>query len=157
LAALHFPPLTIPGASPVSYTHPNALQKICEEIERTVWPSDRKFFDDYPRRKFRIRRATEAEIAEDELTSGRASFFPPGMALVLIKHVAPGVRMRQLFSTTYSDDAGVVRNLPLPAGFEPPEDVCRAMYRRIASSQTRKLERQVASVVKRASKKRRCT
>jgi hypothetical protein len=139
----------------MSYTHPDALQKVCDEIERTVWPSDRKFFDDYPRRKFRIRRATEAEIAECELANGSASQFPPGMALVLVKSVAPGVRTRQLFSATHTDDDGIVRDLPLPLGFEPPENVCRAFYRRITSPQTRKIERQVAGALKPKNKRRR--
>jgi len=103
----------------VTYTHPDALRRICEEIENTVWVSDREFFKSHPKRRHRLRPAMSAEISEHEITQGKALECPVGMQLaVVVKLIVPGVRTRWPFF--------------VPAGPAPwdafSEDYCREWY-----------------------------
>jgi hypothetical protein len=77
--------------------HPDAQQRICEEIDRTVWPIDRKFFRDNPKRSYWLRPAQQVEISEKEIIRGRHIPVAPGaLALIAVRQVVPGVRMRTL-------------------------------------------------------------
>jgi hypothetical protein len=106
----------------MGYTHPDALQRVCEEIDRTVWPLDRKFFDDNPQREFRIRPAEAVEIAEVELAHSIAVPIPPGNgAYILVRQFAPGVRLRRMIIVPVIDP-----------WTEPPEAVARWAYRKFA-------------------------
>lgn len=59
--------------------------------------SDRKFFNQHPRRKFRLRPAFEAEI-EDLGRVGHLGVPPEGSIWwVAVRHIRPGVRMRVPF------------------------------------------------------------
>src|SRR5262245_9129698 len=85
----------------MAYTHPDALQRICEEIENTVWVSDRQFFHDHPTRAHRVRPAMEAEIHQCEITEGKVAQCPQGRRFVtVVKQLHPaGIRMRIVLHT----------------------------------------------------------
>ena len=61
------------------YTHPDALQRVCEEVERVVWPIDRDF--EHAGRGYWVRPAEQIEIAELETTRGVNTWpnLPPGL------------------------------------------------------------------------------
>jgi hypothetical protein len=102
----------------MAYTHPDAMQRLCEEIERTAWLSDRQFFRDHPCRSHRLRPAMSAEISEHEVATGKMLACPPGVQVVTaVKRLGPGIRVRLLFTAP-----------AVAAWVEPPEDVCRAWY-----------------------------
>jgi hypothetical protein len=102
----------------MAYVRPDAAQRICEEVERTAWASDREFFNDHPRRSHRLRPAMDAEVSEHEIATGEVLSCPPGMQIVTaVKQLGPGVRARLLFVA------------PAVASWvDPPEDVCRTWY-----------------------------
>jgi hypothetical protein len=103
----------------INYQHPDALQRVREELKRTVWPLDRKFFRKHPTRSYRLRPALDIEVAEKDLINGTAVLLcPPGMGVfVSVRQVVPGVRLRLLFG------APAVEHW-----IDPPEDICQAWY-----------------------------
>jgi hypothetical protein len=114
----------------MAYTHPAAIERLCEEIERTVWPSDRKFFSDHPRRSHRLRPAMSAEVSADEIATGKILECPPGMQVfTAVKQLGPGVRARALFVAP-----AVARWV------DPPEAICRAWYDFVCRPQFKKQE-----------------
>jgi hypothetical protein len=98
-----------------NYVHPEALQKLTDEVDRTASSSDRQYFIDYPQRQFRLRPAWPAETAIDEILAGpdpcRKHHY------VLVKQIARGVRMRALLRA------------PNAAQFDCPDDKsCSALW-----------------------------
>jgi hypothetical protein len=65
-------------------------------VEATTWASDRTFFDQHPRRRFRVRPAFDVEIedfARHDVALQRN--LPAGLCWwVAVYHIHPGVRMR---------------------------------------------------------------
>jgi hypothetical protein len=122
----------------MAYTHPDALQRVCEEVERTAWVSDRQFFHDHPQREYRLRPAMSAEISEYEISRAEALPCPPGMQIITaVKRIGPGIRARLL--------------IVVPAAVpwvEAPEDVCRAWYDLVCTRdpQLAQLERDLAAL-----------
>src|SRR5262245_36762234 len=104
----------------MNYEHPDARQRVLEEIERTVWPLDRKFFREHPNRNYRIRQPLSIEIVENELLEGRLAEHPSGTVFyIMVRQFAPGLRARLVFFA------------PPGAPEEPPEKLCRQLYRRL--------------------------
>jgi hypothetical protein len=84
-----------------NYVHPEALQKLTDEIDRTACNSDRQYFIDHPQRQFRLRPAWPAEIAIDEILAG--SVQRRRHHYILVKQIVRGIRVRALLSA--SDEA----------------------------------------------------
>jgi hypothetical protein len=100
----------------MSHTHKDALQRVCEEIERVVWPIDRAF--ERTGRKYWIRPAEGIEVSEVEVSCGKpVEPIPPGARwYIVVKLHAPGSRSRLLF---YATNRG---------GKLPAEKACRAWW-----------------------------
>jgi|SRR6516162_202230 hypothetical protein len=97
------------------YVHPEALQKLTDEVDRTACNSDRQYFVDHPQRQFRLRPAWPAEISIEELLSG-----PPRRGsrhYVLVKQLIRGIRQRAHITTPNELNA-------------PDEAACRALWAR---------------------------
>ena len=79
------------------YAHQDALQRVCAEVERVVWPIDRDFAQ--KGRRYWIRPAEDIEVSERELMDMVAAPpLPSGWrAYVVVKVFSPGVRMRMPF------------------------------------------------------------
>jgi hypothetical protein len=98
------------------YTRPEALQRVCEEVERTAWVSDRQFFHDHPQREYRLRPAMPAEIAQQEVAGGKATRPCSKGTLIVaaVKRIGPGIRSRAFF----------VGNAVIPWADLSEEDCC---------------------------------
>ncbi|MCJ2111901.1 hypothetical protein MKK64_11905 [Methylobacterium sp. E-025] len=71
-----------------------AMQRHAVEAEQAT-DADRKFFERFPHRQYRMRRMGRAEISQLEAICGGSIVNEPGDApFVLIKNIAPGVRLR---------------------------------------------------------------
>jgi hypothetical protein len=98
-----------------NYVHPEALQKLTDEVDRTACNSDRQYFVDHPQRQFRLRPAWPAEISIEELLNGPARL--GSRHYILVKQIARGVRMRAHVTALGELDA-------------PDEAACRALWDR---------------------------
>ncbi|TXN14699.1 hypothetical protein FV219_03265 [Methylobacterium sp. WL122] len=71
-----------------------AMQRHAAEAEQAS-DADRKFFERFPHRQYRMRRMGRAEIGQLEALHGGSIINEPGDApFVLVKNIAPGVRLR---------------------------------------------------------------
>jgi hypothetical protein len=98
-----------------NYVHPETLQKLTEEVDRTACNSDRQYFVDHPQRQFRLRPAWPAEISIEELLNGPAD--GGSYHYVLVKQLIRGIRQRAHITTLNEVDA-------------PDEAACRALWDR---------------------------
>src|SRR5262245_43034240 len=74
----------------------DAMQRVCEEIERVVWPIDRKYEDEG--RRFWVRPAEPIEISQRELEAGLPWIPKPGdSTYVVVRAVGAGIRERLVF------------------------------------------------------------
>ena len=98
-----------------NYIHPDALQKLTDEVDRTACNSDRQYFVDHPQRQFRVPPAWPAAISIEELLNGPARL--GSRHYILVKQIARGVRMRAHVTAPNELDA-------------PDEAACRALWDR---------------------------
>jgi hypothetical protein len=98
-----------------NYVHPEVLQKLTDEVDRTACNSDRQYFVDNPQRQFRLRPAWPAEISVEELLNGPARL--GSRHYVLVKQIVRGIRQRAHIATPDELDA-------------PDEAACRALWGR---------------------------
>jgi hypothetical protein len=76
---------------------PYAMDRVCDEIERVVWPIDRAYEDEG--REFWIRPAEPIEISQRELLYDMPLIPGPGHAVyVVVRVLSPGVRERRVFT-----------------------------------------------------------
>lgn len=100
---------------------PDASQRVLDEIKRTVWPIDQKFFRDNPGRNYWLRQALPIEVAYGEFLAGAPAQAPPGaVTVVAIRQVKPGERLYEFV---------LAEGPPGPFPSDLPEDVCRTWYR----------------------------
>ena len=72
------------------------LQKLADKIDR-ITQADRRFFERFPYRKFRVRIAGQAEIEQQKILDGKPVNTPPGYRVfVIVQNLAPGNRLRLL-------------------------------------------------------------
>jgi hypothetical protein len=72
------------------------MQKLADRVDR-MSQADRRFFERFPHRQHRMRIAGAAEIEHEAILNG-ALYAPPGSCIyVVVKNVAPGMRLRLLF------------------------------------------------------------
>jgi hypothetical protein len=103
-------PMTLPR------TQQRQMKKLACHVER-VTDTDRAFFEQHLDRKYRIRSASEVEIAQNEILSGEVMTLPAGHRhFVIVRNVAPGHRVR-LFVTNAED-----------AGTDVPKDLTAAIF-----------------------------
>lgn len=70
------------------------MQRLAEVADKAI-ESDRRFFDRYPSRTYRVRLLSHAERRQAEIIQGRPIVPAPGQAVfVVMKQLAPGVRMK---------------------------------------------------------------
>lgn len=69
--------------------------EVVERVEDIVMSSDRTFFEQHPRRSFRVRRAWDVEIEDFARHVVIERNLPDGLCWWVIVHqIAPGLRMR---------------------------------------------------------------
>ena len=79
---------------PPSRQQRRAMQRHAVEAEQAT-EVDRKFFERFPHRQYRMRRMGRAEIGQLEAVCGGSIVNEPGdVPFVLVKNIAPGVRLR---------------------------------------------------------------
>jgi hypothetical protein len=89
-----------------------------------VYASDRAFFEQYPRRHFRVRPAWDIEM-KDFARRGLTLTPPAGMCWwIIIRKLARGVRARHPFVAAH--------DLPI----DPPEGQAREVYQRLIDNDT---------------------
>ena len=59
------------------YTRQGARERVCDEIERVVWPIDRAFIAKHPHRRHWIRPTEAIELSQREVADGTAWPAPP--------------------------------------------------------------------------------
>jgi hypothetical protein len=78
------------------------LERVVAEVDQHL-DTDRRFFERRPDRQHRVRRAFAAEIAVFEIVEDIHLETPAGHVwFVAVKHIAPSVRARALFTTRAS-------------------------------------------------------
>ena len=104
------------------------IKKLAPHVDR-ITQADRVFFEQHPDRKHRIRFASEVEIAQNEILTGKVKILPAGFRhFVVVRNVAPGRRLR-LFVTNAED-----------VGTDVPEDLACVIFDNVATPQVRKIE-----------------
>ena len=80
------------------------MQRVAGEAER-ITDADRRFFERFPQRSYRYRRAGHAEVRQLEAVYGASIFTEAGtVPFILIKNLAPGVRMRAFLPGPADED-----------------------------------------------------
>ena len=93
--------------------------------------ADRVFFEQHPDRRHRVRFASEVEIAQHEILSGKLMRLPPGHRhFVIVRNIAPGRRLR-LFVTNFEG---------AETGLDVPEDLADVIFDTAATPQVREIE-----------------
>jgi hypothetical protein len=106
------------------FTHPDALQRVTEQVDREACELDRRFFETHPERSYWIRRALPIEIAAYELARGEPYPTHAGrLVCIAVKQLAPGLRVRLLCTAPKGVGAP-------PAGL--PERQCRKIFEAVA-------------------------
>jgi hypothetical protein len=104
------------------------MKKLAPHLGR-IADADRVFFERHPDRRHRIRFASEVEIAQHEILSGKLMRLPPGHRhFVIVRKAAPGRRPR-LFVTNAED-----------AGTDVPKDLADVLFNMVAAPEVREIE-----------------
>ena len=110
------------------------IKKLAPHLGR-IADADRVFFEQHPDRKHRVRLASEVEIAQHEILSGKLMRLPPGHRhFVIVRNIAPGRRLR-LFVTNAED-----------AGTDVPEDLADVLFDMVAAPQVREIKAALRAV-----------
>ena len=121
----------IAGLSPVSNC------AVSERVENIVWASDRAFFDQHPRRKYRLRPAWNIEMEDFDRHAGPISTPPEGGCWWVVVHeIRPGVRVRLPFIAPH--------HLPT----ESSEGDARHVWEQVCAPAVRKGVRVIGAAVK---------
>ncbi len=81
------------------------MQKLAAAVDRAS-QADRRFFERFPERRHRVRLASQAEIEQLEILRGAPIWVPPGGWIhIVVRFIAPGVRMRLYFCPRAHDSA----------------------------------------------------
>src|SRR5262249_40869676 len=121
------------GGAAVNFTpeQQHKMQKLADPVDG-VTQADQRVFGPRPERQHRVRLASQAEIAQDELLEGRPVEILPGCRIfTIVRNIAPGVRLR-LF--TYGLEG---------ADTDLTEAMARAIYEACATPYTRQIEAQM--------------
>ena len=71
------------------------------ELVREVTETDRQFFERFPRRRHRVRVASEVEISQIEIVEGKPATVPNGCRVfTAVRNVGPGMRLRAFVYAT---------------------------------------------------------
>jgi hypothetical protein len=74
------------------------LQRLTNRIDRKILAGDRKFFERFPHRSYRVRLASQLELAACRVVDPTWPGVPAGCsAYVAVKQIAPGIRARVFF------------------------------------------------------------
>jgi|APCry1669192522_1035417.scaffolds.fasta_scaffold00309_6 hypothetical protein len=98
------------------------LQKLADKVDR-VTESDRRFFERFPHRQYRVRPAGQAEIEALDVMDGNWS--PGATPCVAVRNIAPGVRARAFIFTLGPVDTDI------------GEDDARAIFESVAPPEMR--------------------
>jgi hypothetical protein len=105
------------------------MKKLAPHLGR-IADADRVFFEQHPDRRHRIRFASEVEIAQHEILSGKLMRLPQGHRHFVIVRFAPGRRLR-LFVTNHEG---------AETGLDVPEDLADVIFDTASTPQVRKIE-----------------
>jgi hypothetical protein len=104
------------------------MKKLAPHVDG-ITQADHALFEQHPDRKHRLRLASEVEIAQNEILSGKVMTLPPGFRhFVIVRNVALGRRLG-LFVTNAED-----------IGTEVPEDLAGVLFDNIATPPVREIE-----------------
>ena len=91
------------------------MQRVAADAER-ITDADRKFFERFPHRTYRYRRAGHPEMMQLEAVYGAPIITEPGsVPFILIKSIAPGVRMRAFLPGPADEDGSTATEAELAA------------------------------------------
>ncbi|WP_419828348.1 hypothetical protein [Methylobacterium sp.] len=89
------------------------MQRVAADAER-ITDADRKFFERFPHRSYRYRRAGHPEMVQLEAVYGAPIITEPGsVPFILIKNLAPGVRMRAFLPGPADEDGSTATEAEL--------------------------------------------
>lgn len=94
------------------------IDKLAPHVHRLL-DADIAFFKQHPDRRYRIRRAGDAEIAQAEILEDQLLQAPQGWCWFAIVKKVPGANLRMF-----------IANVPLPHGLEAPDDIAERMWER---------------------------
>jgi hypothetical protein len=77
---------------------------VLRQVEEAAWHSDRTFFQQHPRRRFRIRPAWDVEVEDFVRHSGepRPTLKAGDCWWIVVHQVRPGARSRLLFTASHT-------------------------------------------------------
>jgi hypothetical protein len=71
------------------------MRKNAELIDRTSAETDRRFFERFPHRRYRMRLPSQTEVDQGNIVQGKTLAPPPGFRFfVVVCLVAPGIRTK---------------------------------------------------------------
>ncbi|MEH2473645.1 hypothetical protein V1281_005169 [Nitrobacteraceae bacterium AZCC 2161] len=87
--------MTGPAAKQMSRAQRRQMKKLAARVNK-ITDADRKFFDRFPHRQYRVRLAGPAEVEYSALLAGESpQRLPPDLNhYAIVKNVAPGARLR---------------------------------------------------------------
>ncbi|WP_439407434.1 hypothetical protein ACNJX9_39465 [Bradyrhizobium sp. DASA03076] len=107
------------------------LQKLADRVDR-VSESDRRFFERFPHRQHRVRRASQAEIEAIAILSGEKKTVAADRQVYLaVKNIAPGAQLRLV----------IIGPRNLDTDF--PEFFAQELYELVNNDQAREIEAQM--------------
>ncbi|MBR1167451.1 hypothetical protein [Bradyrhizobium liaoningense] len=107
------------------------LQKLADRVDR-VSESDRRFFERFPHRQHRVRRASQAEIEAIAILSGEKKTVAADRQVYLaVKSIAPGAQLRLV----------IIGPRNLDTDF--PEFFAQELYELLNNDQAREIEAQM--------------
>jgi hypothetical protein len=116
-------------------TQRREMKKLAASVDR-ITQADARFFERFPHRKHRVRLASQAELAQNEIINGGPVFLPPGCRFfVAVRNFAPRARLR-LF----------VRGLEV-SETDLDEVTARAVYEWASTEETRQIEAELRKVL----------
>ena len=81
------------------------IKRLCDRVDREVLPADRKFFERFSHRSYRIRVASRLEIEANGIVDPTWPDIPEGYAVYCaVRQLAPGVRVRAFFVARAGND-----------------------------------------------------
>jgi hypothetical protein len=122
------------GGEHLSRAKRHQMKKLATGVNK-ITDADRKFFERFPHRQYRVRLAARAEIKQDTLLNGASPHLPREFFYFMaVKKIAPGVRVRLRIIGLEGSDTDL------------SEESARAIYEMACTPEAEALERQLAEL-----------
>jgi len=110
------------------------IQKLAMKVDKAT-ASDRRFFERFPHRQHRIRRAHSAEVQQEEIARCMRWIHEPGYrAFAVIRNLCSGARLRMLIQGSEDADADI------------GEAAARDIYEQFETGETRQVEAEMRAI-----------